>query len=163
MLQAWGRRGKDGRPNNWGTTAGYYILDQVRARMTYPETRAAAIQFAVKWRQATTILVEEKANGAALMADLQSILPGLVPYNPKESKEARAGLAAVAWEAGDVWIPSPEYAPWIGDFIEEYCVFPNGAHDDQVDAGVQMVLRYMRGGQADTVDQMVQAFGFLLQ
>ena len=45
-------------------------------------------------------------------------------------------------EAGNVYLPHPDYAPWVGDFIEECAAFPNGAHDDQVDAMTQAFLRW---------------------
>jgi hypothetical protein len=32
--------------------------------------------------------------------------------------------------------------PWVDDFIEECASFPNGAHDDQVDAMTQVLLRW---------------------
>jgi len=32
--------------------------------------------------------------------------------------------------------------PWVTDFIEECAAFPNGAHDDQVDAMTQALLRW---------------------
>jgi hypothetical protein len=35
-----------------------------------------------------------------------------------------------------------EYAPWVNEFIEECATFPNGAHDDQVDAMTQALLRW---------------------
>lgn len=37
---------------------------------------------------------------------------------------------------------SPLHAPWVNDFIEECSTFPNGAHDDQVDAMTQALLRW---------------------
>lgn len=33
-------------------------------------------------------------------------------------------------------------APWVTDFIEECAAFPNGTHDDQVDAMTQALLRW---------------------
>ena len=45
-------------------------------------------------------------------------------------------------EAGNVYSPHPDFEPWVGDFIEECAVFPNGAHDDQVDAMTQALLRW---------------------
>lgn len=45
-------------------------------------------------------------------------------------------------EAGNVYLPHPDYAPWGNDFIEECIQFPNGAHDDQVDAMTQAILRW---------------------
>jgi predicted phage terminase large subunit-like protein len=45
-------------------------------------------------------------------------------------------------EAGKVYLPRPHLFPWVNDFIEECAQFPNGAHDDQVDAMTQMLLRW---------------------
>jgi predicted phage terminase large subunit-like protein len=45
-------------------------------------------------------------------------------------------------EAGNVYLPHPDYAPWVRDFIEECAAFPYGAHDDQVDAMTQALLRW---------------------
>lgn len=44
---------------------------------------------------------------------------------------------SVRIEAGEVFIP--EAAEWLGDFQAEICVFPNGSHDDQVDALSQLL------------------------
>jgi predicted phage terminase large subunit-like protein len=45
-------------------------------------------------------------------------------------------------EAGNVYLPHPQFAPWVSDLIEECAAFPNGAHDDQVDAMTQALLRW---------------------
>jgi phage terminase large subunit-like protein len=39
-------------------------------------------------------------------------------------------------------LPHPQYATWVDGFIEECAAFPNGAHDDQVDAMTQALLRW---------------------
>jgi hypothetical protein len=44
-------------------------------------------------------------------------------------------------EAGKVFLPKS--APWISDYIEEMACFPNGVHDDVVDATTQ-ALNYLR-------------------
>jgi hypothetical protein len=44
-------------------------------------------------------------------------------------------------EAGKIFLP--ESAPWVSDFIEEMACFPNGIHDDVVDATTQ-ALNYLR-------------------
>ena len=46
-------------------------------------------------------------------------------------------------EARNVHLPAPELAPWVGDLIEEAAMFPNGTHDDQVDALTQALTRLM--------------------
>lgn len=73
------------------------------------------------------------------------------------SKSARSALsdwaAAVSplIEAGNVYLPHPLYAPWVNDFIEECAAFPNGAHDDQVDAMTQALLRWNAIPQEEVV------------
>lgn len=47
------------------------------------------------------------------------------------SKEVRAAPVSAQAEAGNVKLVR---GPWVEDFLDEVCVFPNGAHDDQVDA-----------------------------
>ena len=53
-------------------------------------------------------------------------------------------------------MPHPEYAPWVNDFIEECAVFPNGAHDDQVDAMTQALLRWNMAHEEYSVIQICQ-------
>jgi predicted phage terminase large subunit-like protein len=57
---------------------------------------------------------------------------------------ARAAAVSPLIEAGNVYLLHPQYAPWVDDFIEECAAFPNGAHDDQVDAMTQALLRWMQ-------------------
>jgi len=71
--------------------------------------------------------------------------PSSVPRSPiggGSARVARAAAVSPLIEAGNVYLPHPDYAPWIGDFIEECAAFPNGAHDDQVDAMTQALLRW---------------------
>ena len=55
---------------------------------------------------------------------------------------ARAQAISALVEAGNIYLPHPEFAPWVNDFIEECVQFPNGANDDQVDAMTQVLLRW---------------------
>ncbi len=64
--------------------------------------------------------------------------PGLLPINPQGGKVARAHAVSPLIEAGNVYLPHPEWQPWVNDFIEECAAF--GAHDDQVDAMTQALL-----------------------
>ena len=133
VLQAWGVKDGD-----------FYLLDQVRDRMDYPELKAALRDFSNKWRRARAVVIEEKANGAALIADLRKdpkrvSKPTVIAFVPTASKLARAELAADYWSAGRCILP--ESAPWVDDFIDELLSFPGGSHDDQVDGMSQMMLR----------------------
>lgn len=69
-------------------------------------------------------------------------LPGILPVTPEGGKVARAAAVSPLIEAGNVYLPHPQFMPWVSDFIEECAAFPNGAYDDQVDAMTQALLRW---------------------
>ena len=128
----------------WGMKdSSFYLLDQVRGRMDFVRTRQVFIEFTKKHPNVIAKLIEDKANGSAIINSLASAVVGLIPITPKESKEARASAVAPLWEAGNVYIPD-DSVPWAGDFVRELLEFPSGAHDDQVDAMTQ-ALSYMAG------------------
>jgi phage terminase large subunit-like protein len=54
-----------------------------------------------KWPQALLKLVEDKANGPAVIASLGRMVPGIVPEEPHGSKEARAAAVSPLVEAGN--------------------------------------------------------------
>lgn len=142
--QVWARRGGEA-----------LLLDQIRARLTFTETISAVRTLAARWPQANLHLVEDAANGTAIIDTLRRSLPGIVPVTPHESKEARASAISPWVEAGNVILPSPMLAPWVGDLIEEAAAFPNGTHDDQVDAMSQALTRLLAGGTATTYLQQL--------
>jgi predicted phage terminase large subunit-like protein len=65
-----------------------------------------------------------------------------LPVTPEGGKVSRAPAVSPLIEAGNVYLPHPQIAPWVNDFIEECAAFPNGRHDDQVDAMTQALLRW---------------------
>lgn len=148
VIQSWDTTFKGGVQNDyavgqvWGKAgADYYLLDQVRDRMDFPAMLAAVRALAAKWPDARTKLIEDTANGPAVIATLKHEVAGLIPVTPEGGKIARVNAVAGLVESGNVHLPSPDTAPWIGDFIEECTAFPTGAHDDQVDAMSQALVR----------------------
>lgn len=140
--QVWGRVGAE-----------CYLLDQVRGRMDFPTTQRAVRALKAKWPATGALLVEDKANGTAIIASLRKDVPGLIAVNPEGGKQSRISAVAPFIEAGNVYLPEPEAAPWVGDYIEEHAQFPNGAHDDQVDATSQALLRLLvQTGRLETRD-----------
>ncbi len=150
MLQSWDCTFKDGDSSDyvvgqvWGRVGGdFYLLDQVRDRMDLPATMRAIETLAAKWPNAYAKLIEDKANGPAVIQMLQHKIPGLLAVNPEGGKVVRAAAVSPVVEAGNVYLPPPGITPWIHDFMEECAVFPNGAYDDQVDAMTQALIRMM--------------------
>jgi predicted phage terminase large subunit-like protein len=136
--QVWGKRGAD-----------CYLLDQVRGRWSFPGTVQAIRSLAGKWPQATAKLVEDKANGPAVIDTLKHEIPGLIAINPEGGKVVRAQAVSPLIESGNVYLPNPAHHPWVEDFLEECGAFPNGAHDDQVDAMTQALRRLGAGNSGD--------------
>jgi len=122
--------------------ADFYLLDQVRGQWTFTETCAALRAMAAKWPMAYAKLVEDKANGTAVMDALKAVVSGLTPIEPQGGKQARAHATSPLYAAGNVYLPEPESAPWVNDYIQEHLRFPRGAHDDQVDCATQ-ALNYL--------------------
>lgn len=120
-----------------------YLLAQTRRRMTFTESVHAVDAMTAMWPQADVKLIEDKANGTAVLDVLRSRLSGLIPVTPHESKSERAAAVAWAVEAGNVFLPDLQLAPWIDELVEETTAFPTGAHDDQVDALTQALNRLM--------------------
>lgn len=129
--QVWARNGAD-----------KYLVDQVRAQLDYPATKKVVRNLAEKYPQCRLHLVEDAANGPAIIADLRNSVSGLVAVTPKGSKESRAHAVAGDVEAGNVWLPSPKRAPWIGEAVDELSSFPNAKNDDVADSLTQALLRW---------------------
>jgi predicted phage terminase large subunit-like protein len=127
----------------WAVAAGgYYLVDRVRARMNFPATCQAIKDMTAKWPRAAAKLVEDKANGSAVIATLQREVSGLIPINPEGGKQARANAVSPLFEARNVYVPTLAKAPWVAEWREEMATFPMGRHDDDVDATTQ-ALTYL--------------------
>ena len=134
--QVWARRGAD-----------VYLLDQVHKRLSFTDTLTAFQAMVARWPQCARKIVEEAANGHAVLDSLRSKIPGIVGVKPRESKYARASAVAPFIEAGNVFLPSPEIALFDAEgLIDESAAFPNGAHDDQVDAVSQALAELLLDG-----------------
>lgn len=132
--QVWHRYGAD-----------LYLVEQTRARLEFTEARDAVIAQAARaverGQPLRVILIEDTANGPAILQTLRSVVSGIVGVTPVDSKEARAHAVSAMIEAGQVHVPDPALHPWVGDFVDECASFPNGSHDDQVDAASQALER----------------------
>jgi len=150
MLQSWDMTFKDSAGTDfvaggvWGSYyADIFYLDQMYERMDFPTTCRALLSVTGKWPDASTKLIEDKANGPAVIAMLKHRVGGLIAVQPEGSKQARASAVSPLIEAGNVYLPHPMIAPWVNEFIEQCAGFPNAAHDDLVDQMSQALKRFM--------------------
>lgn len=118
-----------------------YLIDRHHERMGIVDTMKAIEHMTSKHPEAKAKLIEDKANGSAVIEMLQKKITGIVAVNPQGGKEVRAQAVAPLWEAGNVYLPHPLWKPWADEVLDELVSFPNGAHDDDVDAMDQALVR----------------------
>lgn len=153
---SWDMAFKDERQHDWvvgqfwGALAeDRFLIDQVRGHWSFTETCERVKNFSAKWRliypKARLVLVEDKANGTAVINMLRSKVGGLYPISPEESKLSRANACQPLVLGGNVYLPAPSRAPWIRQFTKECADFrgDGATHDDQVDAMTQILNHWM--------------------
>lgn len=158
LLFTWDMAFKDFKTSDWvvGGLIGrnemdYYLLELVRGRWSFTETCTRvnnfAVQFRARYPKATTVVVEDKANGPAIMDALRSRVGGLVEFNPGDygSKLARAWAVQPYLLGGNIYIPAPSERPWVRTFMKELGDFRGVGNetDDQVDC-LTMGILYMQ-------------------
>jgi len=112
-----------------------YVIDVIRGRWSPAQVEQRIRSTAILDGDETTIRIPQDPGGAGKFqaAHLASQLRGYSVSTEREerSKEYRANPFAAQCENFLVKLVE---APWNQGFIDELCAFPNGAHDDQVDA-----------------------------
>lgn len=139
----------------WGTDGpNKYLLDIVRGRWSYGETKERFIDFCNK-NDASIKYIEDKANGPALISDLSYSIKGLRGWPEKGSKYYNADkvqrlhMVSQNFEMGEVYLP--ENMEIIEAYIDELISFTEKGsttgNDDMVDT-TSMALLELKKSQA---------------
>jgi predicted phage terminase large subunit-like protein len=122
--QVWGKIGPD-----------FWLLWQVRQRMTFDEMLLAVGDATERFPDAKGKLIEGKACGPQVIRTMRKKISGIISVTPTKSKIARAESVAHLVRGNNVWVPHPTDSgqPWVKGFLEELAAFPLGATDDQID------------------------------
>ena len=133
-ITVWGKQGND-----------YYLRYCLNRQMSFSETLRALRATAQLYPRARRVLVEDKANGSAVI-DVLGREMFCVPVNPRGGKEARVNAVSPAIESGHVYLPRD--AVWLEEYVEQWTAFPTAAHDDMVDSSTQALsyLLFASGG-----------------
>jgi predicted phage terminase large subunit-like protein len=121
--------------------ANCYLMRERRGRMGFPETKRAVVGEANATPEASLKLIEDKANGPAIISELRDSVEGLVPVSDPGGVLAQAWAVSPMVEAGQVWLPHPEEWPEVEEWLTEVCGYPKAAHDDRVAAFTQAIQR----------------------
>lgn len=131
-----------------------FLIEQERDRWSFTQT----VERVKRWETDAVVgsnwvyekLIEDKANGPAIIDTLKTHVQGIKPITPKSSKEARARAVTPEVEAGHIYLPHPDEPgnEWVRDLVSECRAFPSGANDDQVDAMTQVLNHVRASGTA---------------
>lgn len=123
----------------------HWLLDQERGKWDFTTALHKVVAFhnacAERWKMVKETMIEEAANGVAIINTLKGRLPRIKPVTASKSKLERLSNAAPSIECGDVWFPHESIAPWVDNLVDELVTFPNGP-DDQCDALSQYINRH---------------------
>lgn len=128
--------------------ANYYLIDHKGGRMDIVKTMDNINEWNNKHPDAIAKLIEDKANGPAVIRIMRDKVSGLIPIKATKSKAERLNAVLPLWEAGNVYIPDKiEVSPgvfvkceWAQEIIEQFAAFrpeKKVQRDDEVDAGSQ--------------------------
>jgi predicted phage terminase large subunit-like protein len=148
--QVWRRLGAD-----------FYLVDQVYERLNFPNTLTAFEAQCRRYPEIGAKLVEDKANGPAVIATLQKKISGLIARTPLGTKVTRANGMSYLHRAGNVLYPDPklgEQYAWVRDHMRNMQGFPLARHDDDVDAETQALAYFAEQHNAlfDALGRMAQ-------
>lgn len=121
-----------------------YLIDLVREHLNFQATMEMMLSRRALY-PCSYILVEDKANGSAIIETLRKRIMGVIGVSPRDSKEERVNAVSFAIEAGNVFLPKDKR--FTAPFIEECAQFPNGKHDDTVDQMTQALARLIWSGK----------------
>ena len=123
------------------------LLSVKRGRWDFPELKRVAKDEYRYWNP-DNVLIEAKATGTPLQQELRKMGIPVTMYAPGgrksgQDKISRANAVAPILESGMIWYP--EQQDWAEEMVEECAAFPNGSHDDQVDAAIMAWMRFRQG------------------
>ena len=117
------------------------VLDMWYDKVNYPELRKLAQEAYDDW-EPDAVLIEKKASGASLIADLRMAGVPVLAYSPDRDKVARAHASSALLEDGRIYYPKRK---WAEDLISICASFPAAKNDDVVDTCTQAWLRLRKG------------------
>ncbi len=114
-----------------------YLIDKIHDRISFPDQVKVLTELIDRWGP-LALGIESTGYQISLAQELQRLHPGvqIYPIEAVGSKEDRIISMSPTFRNGAVRI----WRHGEGDFIQEWITFPNGAHDDLLDAA-EITLR----------------------
>jgi predicted phage terminase large subunit-like protein len=113
-----------------------WLLHRHTARMNYVEQLEHMRKIRSTFPKISYVLVEEAANGYAIIKQLREEMTGIEAIKPEGSKETRANGSSA--DQRNVYLPLPEKETWVQrEWIDHFAQFTGEGsvdHDDDIDA-----------------------------
>jgi predicted phage terminase large subunit-like protein len=125
--------------------ANIILLDAWKKRMEYPELKKAMMREYERW-EPDSFVIEKKSSGSVLYQEMRAAGVPVSEFTPGKGNDkiARVNSVSDIFASGLVWAPLEKR--WALEVVEECADFPNGDHDDQVDAMTLALRRFRTGG-----------------
>ena len=124
-----------------------YIVDWTREHIDFPAQQKAVPNVQRKWN-AALIGIEDNAYQAALPQSLRGLRLPLKTRTAIKDKVTKIQSTFTLFEQGTVHLPLNH--PLLGEFENEYSMFPTGRHDDLLDATEMALAMSMMGSNPYT-------------
>lgn len=121
------------------------ITGSLETKMAYTRSKEYVNNLAMTVSGITQI-VEDKANGAPIIQELQGTIPGIIAFNPgTASKTQRLESSTVYMESGNVYFLSTEADaeaphPDVANLVARLLEYPYAKYKDMIDAFSQLIL-----------------------
>lgn len=115
-----------------------YLLNIVNAHLDMDATVKEVRAQRERYPAVSAVIVEDKANGPAVIQALKKDLTGIIEIEPQGGKVARVFAMAPEWQARDWYVD--RNAAWAEPFVQQLTMFPTAAHDDMVDMTSQAAI-----------------------
>lgn len=142
----------------WGKLNGkMYLLKVINEHLDFTQTVNKIRDLKKEDEDIMFVLVEDKANGSAIINVLSAEFEGIIPVKPEGGKIARLNAVAPAVERGDVYLNRYED---LNDEIRKQCAYgPSWRHDDIADS-ISQALNRMLFVDADVVSEKSKKYSY---
>lgn len=136
----------------------FYLVDAVNDRLSFVETIAAIEHWATRDVTITDHLIEDKANGPAVMNVLANTVSGMIPVTPLGSKESRVISCTPVFARKGFKVKANQ--PWTDETVKQLVRFPKYGSDDMVDVITQAIGYFLQSSGGSWVKYMGEQFKF---
>lgn len=112
-------------------TMNLYVLDITKGHWSFAQTQEQMARLAAFWKPNIVGIENQAYQAAAVQEARRNLTFAVQEIRADRDKVTRSRLPASLAEAGKLYLVK---GLWTDVFLNEVAAFPNGAHDDQVDA-----------------------------